>query len=372
LRHQSVFDESCNKKTEYNAGNGDGEIGWAPIMGVGYYRNFTVWHSGTSTYGCTAIQSDLSVITNAANGVTFRTDDHADKYQTASNATFTNNKFVASGVITKTDDVDYFKFTVTAPSRFQLDAIPYNVGSGNTGSDLDMQVELINEAQSVIGVYNPGNALSSIVDTILSVGTYYMKVDGKGNTYASEYGSLGSFSLQGQVNIVTPLALHKLELKGSIDGAKHNLNWIIEADEAVVTQTVEASENGGSFKELSQPAASARNYNYVPVDNDAMRYRLNVIFANGYQYYSNTVTLKNSNTIVKPQLQGNAISSNSLMVKSPSTFSYTITDFNGKQIGKGQVLQGTTTINTGYITNGMYIIRFSNEQEQYVEKFMKQ
>src|SRR6476661_1998476 len=48
LRHQSSYNTSCVKTAEYNAGTGSGEIGWAPIMGVGYYRNFTLWNNGTN------------------------------------------------------------------------------------------------------------------------------------------------------------------------------------------------------------------------------------------------------------------------------------------------------------------------------------
>ena len=40
-------------------GLGSGEIGWAPIMGVGYYKNFTLWNNGPNSFGCTNYQSDL-------------------------------------------------------------------------------------------------------------------------------------------------------------------------------------------------------------------------------------------------------------------------------------------------------------------------
>src|SRR5687767_6269872 len=45
LYHQSSYDASCIKLSDYNYGIGVGEIGWAPIMGVGYYKNFTIWHN---------------------------------------------------------------------------------------------------------------------------------------------------------------------------------------------------------------------------------------------------------------------------------------------------------------------------------------
>ena len=50
LRHQSSYDAFCNKVSEYNSGNGSGEIGWAPIMGVSYYRNMTLWNYGANPF----------------------------------------------------------------------------------------------------------------------------------------------------------------------------------------------------------------------------------------------------------------------------------------------------------------------------------
>ena len=46
LQHQSVYDVNCHKIAEYAAGQGSGEIGWAPIMGVGYDKNLTTWYNG--------------------------------------------------------------------------------------------------------------------------------------------------------------------------------------------------------------------------------------------------------------------------------------------------------------------------------------
>ncbi len=46
LQHQSTYDSNCVKTAEYSPGQGSGEIGWAPIMGDGYYENLTTWHIG--------------------------------------------------------------------------------------------------------------------------------------------------------------------------------------------------------------------------------------------------------------------------------------------------------------------------------------
>jgi hypothetical protein len=101
---------------------------------------YDLWNSGPNSLGCGVIQNDLTVITNATNGFGFRTDDHTDVYSTATVASFdANGQFTISGVVEKTDDKDLFKFTMPTFGRLQLNAIPYNVGTSNLGSDLDLQ-----------------------------------------------------------------------------------------------------------------------------------------------------------------------------------------------------------------------------------------
>src|SRR4030095_9832930 len=94
LRHQSSYDGNCVKTSEYNPGVGAGEIAWAPIMGVGYYRNLTLWNNGANPYGCTSYQDDLSIITASSNGFGYRTDDHSNNPGGPSTqAIFTSNQF---------------------------------------------------------------------------------------------------------------------------------------------------------------------------------------------------------------------------------------------------------------------------------------
>jgi hypothetical protein len=91
LNHQSSYDASCNMTAEYNAGVGSGEIAWAPIMGVGYYRNFTLWHYGSNPWGCSSYQDDLSIITST---VGYRDDDYSGNINgTTPQVNFTNSRF---------------------------------------------------------------------------------------------------------------------------------------------------------------------------------------------------------------------------------------------------------------------------------------
>jgi hypothetical protein len=370
LYHQSTYDANCNKISDYNYGQGSGEIGWAPIMGVGYYQNFTLWNNGPNSFGCATIQSDLSVITGV-NGFSYRTDDYSSAFNQATSAPFTNNQFTISGVVEQNNDQDMFKFVQPAYGRFQMSAIPYNVGTGNSGSDLDMQVTLFNSSQTQLNVYNPGTLLNSVIDTFLNAGTYYLRVEGKGNIYAPNYASLGSYSLQGTYGAGT-LPLRRLELHGTLNNDKHQFDWIIDADEQVVKQVLEISTDGRNFSPVTEPANADRAYIYKPNVTASAQYRLNVTFDNGRQYYSNIVTLRANGTMPRPKLLNNIIYTSTIGVSSPGNFNYTIYDFTGKTINKGQLVNGINTINTTAKANGMYMIRFDNGTDQWIEKMIRQ
>lgn len=370
LYHQAAYDSNCVKTSDYNYGVGGGEIGWAPIMGVGYYRNMTLWNNGPNPYGCSQSQSDLDIITSN-NGFTYRTDDYSGTLSSASTASFVNNQFSLNGIIERNTDQDAFKFTMPADGQFSLNAIPYNVGSGNAGSDLDMQVTLYNSSQTVINVYNPDAELNSVVDTMLTAGTYYIKVEGKGNIYAPNYASLGSYSLQATMAAGNPLPLRRLELKGNLDGNKHELSWLIDADEQVVSQAIEISTDGRNFNTLTEVSNEARSYSYLPSKQVSALYRLNVTFDNGKKYYSNIATIRQFGNSPKPQLVGNLIHS-VITITSPGKFNYQIADYNGRIVNQGQISEGMNTIASSGLTSGLYLIRYTDGNNQWTEKLVKQ
>jgi hypothetical protein len=371
LYHQSSYNASCVKTADYNAGSGSGEIGWAPIMGVGYYKNFTLWNNGPNSFGCNNFQSDLDIITSVNNGFGYRTDDHGNSFDSTTQSMFSNNEFTASGVIEKNTDQDIFSFVLLASGRFTLDAIPYNVGTGNSGSDLDMQVTLYNSSQSVLNIYNPGTLLNSIIDTVLTAATYYLKVEGKGNLYAPAYASLGSYSLRGAVENSIVLPLHRLELSGIQNGDKHQLAWEIIADEKIEQLILEVSTDGRNFSILTETGKDSRAYTYQPATTGTVRYRLNALFENGQRYYSNVVTIRDNENQARPKLISTLIHSNSIYVSSPGNYSYSIIDFNGQNVHSGKLTNGINTIHAGNMTAGMYIIRFSDNNRQWTDKMIR-
>jgi len=355
LYHQSRYDASCTKVSEYHSGGGTGEIGWAPIMGVGYYQNLTLWNNGPNSYGCTNYQSDLSVITSGAKV-----------------SRFSSNQFSVNGIIEQNTDMDYIKFTQPATGRFQLSAVPYNVGTGNNGSDLDMQVSLYNNSQTLVATYNPGTLLSSLIDTVLTAGTFYLKIEGKGNIYAPNYASLGSYALQGSYNSGGTLPLRRLELTGELVNDKHKLNWLIDADEQIVSQVLEVATDGRNFSPVTTPNTSDRQFLYRPYVSTAAQYRLNVTFDNGKQYYSNVVTLRGNGSVIRPKILNNLINNSLITVNSPGNYNYIILDMNSKVTNRGQLTTGLNNIIADRIAGGMYMIQYTNGVEQWTDKFIRQ
>lgn len=371
LFHQAAYNSECVKTTDYNPGTGSGEIGWAPIMGVGYYQNFTLWNNGPNSFGCTNYQSDLSVITGN-NGFSYRTDDYSGTFATASTINFSSNQFTINGVIEQSSDQDLIRFVQPAYGRFQLNAVPYNVGTGNAGSDLDLQITLYNNAQVPVSVYNPGGLLSSVVDTLLAAGNYFLKIEGKGNMYAPNYASLGSYALEATYTESIPLPLRQLVLQGQLNGDRHQFNWLVDADETIVSQVLEVSTDGRNFAPVSQAASTDRNFSYKPFASGNLQYRLNVVFDNERQYFSNVVRLPNTASTPKPRVINNLTGSNTISVNSPGNYDYMVYDFNGKVLARGVLVAGINSITANGMTGGMYMIRFSKDGQQWTEKIVRQ
>jgi metallopeptidase family M12-like protein len=371
LRHQSSYDPNCNKTAEYNPGNGTGEIGWAPIMGVGYYRNFTLWNNGANPYGCTNYQDDLGIITGTLNGFGYRNDDHGNATDNSATAiSWNNNHFSVEGVVERITDQDVFRFALPSNGNFHLDANPFNTGIGHLGSDLDMQVELLNGSQQLIGTFNPDQELGSVIDTPLTAGTYYLRVAGKGNLYAPEYASLGSYSLTAAFTPAAVLAVQKLELHGMAENNRHQFSWEIVADENISRQELESS-TGNQFQPLATTLSNdLRSYTYLPLQSGSINYRLHVTFDNGQEFYSNTIALRNTPSW-RLLPNGNA-TAGSLTVYTHSISAYEVIDYSGRLVLKGKLSQGNNTLSTALLTRGMYIIRVYGSGDIETEKFMKQ
>ncbi len=369
LQHLSLYDENCEKISEYNDGKGDGEIGWAPIMGLGYYKNLTTWSIGPNTEGCNNIQNDLFIIGGAPNDIGFRPDDHSNEPAMATDISLDGLSFSVNGLINSAEDTDAFRLKLNAPVNLRLDAVPQNVGPENAGANIDIQVVLKDANTDIIGVYNPPSLLGVAIDTNLQAGTYYIMVSGIGNVNQSGYGSLGSYSLGGRLGVALPI--RQFILKADISGANHLLSWQYNADEMVKNIIIEASQDGKVFDDLVTLNAEARTFSYKPFSNVSY-YRIKAVtIIDERAYYSSIskiVSLQNSRQV---QLLSNMVQQR-LVCNARNVFYYRLFDTGGKMLLKGRLEKGVNTIELNNISKGIYFLHFIDSNGGWVEKFIKQ
>ncbi|MBC8116976.1 MAG: hypothetical protein H7062_21480 [Candidatus Saccharimonas sp.] len=199
-------DGTISPAAGYYTGHGSGPTGWAPHMGVGYYKNLVQWSKG-EYLSADNTEDDLAIITDPAsngwgpsNGFGYRPDDFAS----TSGAALPIAGTVASGVLTidqsgvieRGTDSDWFKINVGTG------ALALSVVGGPSNTMLDIQMDLYSSSGSLLVSDNPVAALTASISRTLSAGTYYVKIDGVGNgdplaTGYNDYGSLGQYTITG-------------------------------------------------------------------------------------------------------------------------------------------------------------------------------
>jgi len=204
--HTLGLDHDGYPLDEYYSGHGTGATGWAPIMGVGYYKNLSQWSKGEYT-GSTTPEDDLDIITKN-NGFGYRNDDFGSTVATASNLNFANSTTISTtGIIERNTDLDYFRFNLAVGGTATI-----NINPAVNGPNLDIEAKLYNASGILLLTDNPTNALNASFSTTLTAGTYYISIDGVGmgnpfsnplTTGYTDYGSLGFYSITGTVPSAT-------------------------------------------------------------------------------------------------------------------------------------------------------------------------
>ena len=107
-----------------------GHANWAPIMGVGYYREVSQWSKGEYPFA-NNLQDDTAIIASVC---TYRADAHGD---IIANATaLTGSSPTASGIIERRGDADLFAFTTGAGP------VSFTATPAAPSPDLDIQLAL--------------------------------------------------------------------------------------------------------------------------------------------------------------------------------------------------------------------------------------
>ena len=191
--------------TGYYAGQGTGETGWAPIMGVGYYKNLVQWAKGEYA-NANNTQDTYAIMLRQ--GLSPRADDHGDTISLADALTSKRenglNNMTGLGVIESPSDIDMFQFFAGAGP------VNLNVTGAILGSKLDLALQLLDVSGKVLASSSTTTTtLAKTINAILpSKGVYYLSVAGAGRgnpliTGYTKYGSIGQYSIAG----TSPLAI---------------------------------------------------------------------------------------------------------------------------------------------------------------------
>lgn len=186
--------------TVYYAGQGAGETGWAPIMGVGYYKNLVQWAKGEYA---NANNTQDSYAVMLRQGLSPRADDHGDTIALADALTSRRenglNNLTGLGVIESPADIDMFQFFAGAGP------VSLTVTGAALGSKLDLALQLLDVNGKVLASSSTtATTLAKTIAATLPVqGVYYLSVAGAGRgnplvTGYTKYGSIGQYSIAGK------------------------------------------------------------------------------------------------------------------------------------------------------------------------------
>ncbi len=220
--HNLGLSHDGTSNTGYYSGLGadNNLVSWAPIMGVGYYKNVTQWSKGEYP-DANNQQDDLAII---AGKLSYRTDDHGDTRASAtplfingSGGVVSSNPaldpdnvlFENKGIIDTFTDVDVFSF-VAGAGNINLTVNPawdaFYRSANHRGANLDIDIELQDISGTPIDSDEPIGETNASVSATVSAGTYYLLVTGVGNssTPYTDYASQGMYFINGSVPVATP------------------------------------------------------------------------------------------------------------------------------------------------------------------------
>jgi hypothetical protein len=183
---------------EYYAGHGSGAVGWAPVMGVGYYRELVQWSKGEYP-NASNTEDDIAIISSATNGFGFVADEAGNSIGTAAALNVSGASINQTGIISQSSDSDFYRVTVGSNSTLAITASPASVSP-----DLDVLLELQDANGNFLTSANPDTALAASLNVPLNAGTYFLKIAGTGRGSVSgdgysSYGSIGAYTLSGTI-----------------------------------------------------------------------------------------------------------------------------------------------------------------------------
>lgn len=357
LQHQSEYDEYCNKTQEYNPGTGSDSIGWAPIMGIGYFKGITTWALGQSTEDCKIVQDDLSLITQI---LSYKPETMEDS-STAAVLSFMGSKIGATGFIKHATEKDKFLFQLSRTTRITLDIKPGEENDELFAANLNLKATLLNENLEEILVIDPQDHLSVSFDTTLISGKYFVIIEGAPTEFLPDYGSIGYYTIQGTV--ASTLPVQQFKLTGIANGHAQTLNWNFISDEPVTSLNILYSEDGTIFRNISSLPANTEKFLYYPAPSKKHFYRMEAITKYTGSYFSNIIQLSGD----KDNRPYAFISGNDLLVYSVSNAEGQIFNFSGSLLFNAKINKGMNRVPLNRIINGpvVFVLNSGNDKQSF-------
>ena len=195
---------------QYHPGvGGSGPVSWGPLMGAPFSANVSQWSQGDYA-NATNTEDDLSIITSSSNGFGFRADDYGSTIADASNLNVDpegptdlpadDYSVFQWGIVERNTDVDMFKFsTGDGPVTFTINAF-------GERPNLDILARIRDANGAIVATSNQIDGVNASFNMNLDAGTYYLSVEGTSSFNSpSDYGSLGFFTIEGQVTEPNPV-----------------------------------------------------------------------------------------------------------------------------------------------------------------------
>jgi len=191
-----AHDGRISPSEEYYAGQGTGEVGWAPIMGVGYYKLLVQWSKG-EYLSANNTQDDLAIITSR-NGFGYRVDQVANTAAGATPLAVSGTAVSGAGIIETRGDVDVFSFATHGGT------VTIDVLGEATSQNLDVLAQIKDAGGNTLASNNPDTLTDASISVDLPAGTYFLHVSGVGRGDIlvdgyTNYGSLGQYTIVGSV-----------------------------------------------------------------------------------------------------------------------------------------------------------------------------
>ena len=265
LDHDGRVASGSLAREEYYEGHGSGATGWAPIMGVGYYRQLTQWSRGEYNRANNT-QDDLGIITKATQAP-YIGDDHSGVTNTATAVTGDR----ATGRVERNTDADFFSISLSAGS-YSLVAQP------DSFSNLDIELQVRDGLGNTIATANQLDQLNATAAFTLSTSqTVFLRVAGAGKgdllgTGYSNYSSLGSYTITGFGNQQQPPSPPIGLSLSRISGTQMRLTW-----------TPNPSASGYAVYRNGTFVANTSTTEFVDTDlNPSTNYSYSVVASNAY------------------------------------------------------------------------------------------